>query len=114
MNLYVWVMNAKVYKVESCALYFALNSIQTIEFFHHVALITHDAIKSVKSSICKGQLDVILCQSLTPRPFQNVHLYCCFCIGPVQEGRGMGAPHGSPHGSPWGRGRGLGVNGLSI
>ena len=45
--LFVWFMKAKVYKVESCAVYFALNFHTNHSISHHVALITHHAIKNV-------------------------------------------------------------------
>ena len=50
LNLFVWFMKVKVYKVESCTVYFSLNFHSNFLISRHVALITHDALKSVNWS----------------------------------------------------------------
>ena len=43
INLFVWFMKVKVYKLESCTVYFALNFHTNLWISRLVALVTHDA-----------------------------------------------------------------------
>ena len=68
MNFLFWFMKAKVCKVESCTVYFALHFHTNLWISRHFVLITHDAIKSVNSSIDLCASDVWACADVDVWP----------------------------------------------